>query len=76
MRKTQLGAGWTKGPSPVLRGRSAESSTGQRAATYNCRTARVRSSRRSWTNSFATVYLVSEGRLETFGDLRRFSTAK
>jgi hypothetical protein len=34
MRKTQLGAGWTKRPSPVLRGRSAESSTGQRAATY------------------------------------------
>ena len=34
MRKTQLGAGWTKGPRPVLRGRSAESSTGQRAATY------------------------------------------
>src|SRR5260370_39598513 len=33
MRKTQVGAGWTKGPSPGLRGRSAESSTGQRAAT-------------------------------------------
>jgi hypothetical protein len=34
MRKTQLGAGWTKRPSPVLRGRSAASSTMPRAATF------------------------------------------
>ncbi len=34
MRKTQPGAGWTKSPSPVLQGRSAESTTVQRAATY------------------------------------------
>jgi hypothetical protein len=34
MRKTQLGAGWTKSPSPVLQGRPDDPSTGQRAATY------------------------------------------
>src|SRR5262249_35462806 len=34
MRKTPPGAGWTKSPSPVLQGQSAEPTTTQRAATY------------------------------------------
>ena len=34
MRKTPPGAGWTKSPSPVLQGQSAEPTTAQRTATY------------------------------------------
>ena len=34
MRKTPPGAGWTKRPSPVLQGQSAESATTTRTATY------------------------------------------
>src|SRR5580700_7358719 len=34
MRKTRLGAGWTKSPRPVLQGQSAASPTVRRAATY------------------------------------------
>ena len=35
MRKTPPGAGWTKSPSPVLQGQSAEPTTAQRTATYH-----------------------------------------
>jgi len=34
MRKTPPGAGWTKSPSPVLQGQSADPTTAQLTATY------------------------------------------
>ncbi len=41
MRKTPPGAGWTKRPSPVLQGQSAESATTTRTATYKWETPRA-----------------------------------